>query len=141
MTFSPPRKDNGKSMASISFDRSTGWWSIKYFAGPARGRVKQNLCKHPGPWSKSRPPRTPPDSVKALAVPFEDLERRARLGIEVRARATPLAPHLEAYVARRARSWRPNTTEAVSNAVRKFCAWCAAGKVATLQAVTPAVCR
>jgi integrase len=44
-------------MASISFDPSTGWWSIRYFAGPDVGRVKRSLCRHPTAWSKAKPPR------------------------------------------------------------------------------------
>lgn len=130
-------------MASISFDKSTGWWSVRYFAGPDKPRAKKPLCKHPGAWSKSRPPKRPPDGVAELAEPFLEIERKARLGI-----APPPAPnktglrkYVEAYQERVAQSLQPMTVAAVGVACRKFVDWCEARKVTTLQGVTYTVCR
>lgn len=138
-TWTTLRKD--RTMASIFFDKSTGWWNVKFYAGPVQGRIKKPLCKHPGEWSKVRPPRRPPPLAVELAVKFQEMERRAKLGIEEAAKETPLRPYLDAYCERAAHSLRPRTMLCIRNACRKFAAYCGARKVTTVQAVTRVVCR
>src|SRR5262245_2188549 len=77
-TFGPKCRvdDRGCPVASIGFDSTTGWWSVRYYAGPEAGRVKKTLCKHPFPWTRARPPRRPPEVAEALAAPFLEAERR-----------------------------------------------------------------
>jgi site-specific recombinase XerD len=128
-------------MASISFDKGTGWWSVRFFAGPQQGRIKKTLCKHPGEWSKARPPKRPPAVVTQLAAKYIDQERMAKLGIEVVSRETPLRAHVDAYCERVSHSLRPNTMQAIRNACWKFLEYCDGRKIKSLQAVTHIVCR
>lgn len=128
-------------MASISFDKGTGWWSIRFFAGPRQGRIKKTLCRHPGEWSKSRPPRRPPPLAVELAAKYVDQERRAKLGIEVVVRETPLRSYVDAYRERVSHSLRPRTMSAIGVACEKFLRYCDGQNIKTLQAVTHLVCR
>lgn len=129
-------------MASISFDPSTGWWSVRYYAGASKGRVKKPLCKHPGAWSKSRPPssKRPPLEVRRLAEPFEEIERQAKAGMEPAQADTPLGPHVLAYIENYSRAHRENSTRCLRTVAEKFLAYCAARKVAAMQGVTPKLC-
>lgn len=128
-------------MASITFDKSTGWWSIRFYAGPVQGRIKKTLCKHPGEWSKSRPPKRPPSVVCELAKPFEDQERRAKIGIETLSKEIPLGPHVDAYCKKITFSLQGATVTGVKTACKKFVEYCEGKKVKGLQAVTHTVCR
>ncbi len=127
-------------MASISFDPSTGWWSVRYAAGPDRVRLKKTLCKHPSPWSKSKPPRKPPPEVRQMALPFLELERQSRLGQVVIDRDTELGPFIRSYIATYARDHQPNSLAGLKSAAAGFLEVCAIRKVRTLRAVTPSVC-
>ncbi len=127
-------------MASISFDKGTGWWSVRYSAGPDRIRLKKTLCKHPSPWSKSKPPRKPPPEVRQLALPFLEVERQARLGQVVIDRDTELGPFLRSYIASYAAKRRPNSLAVLKYAVASFLEVCASRKVRMLRGVTPSVC-
>jgi integrase len=128
-------------MASISFDASTGWWSIRYYAGPDVGRIKRSLCRHPGAWSKSKPPRRPPEVVKTLAEPHEELERQAKLSRRnVVARETDLGRYFATYVTKYRQTRRPNSVRALVVATDKFAAWCRGQKVAHVEAVTVQRC-
>jgi hypothetical protein len=75
-------------MAPVIFDKTTGWWSIRYYAGPEHGRIKKTLCRHLAAWNRRRPPgaRRPPDLARELTTPYIEAERQARL----RARAAQL---------------------------------------------------
>lgn len=128
-------------MASISFDPSTGWWSVRFYAGPQQGRVKKTLCKHPGEWSKARPPKRPPPLVVELAAKYQEQERRAKQGVEVLAREMPLRAHVEAYCERASHSLKHRTMLCIRNACRKFLAYCEARKIKTVQGVNNVVCR
>lgn len=128
-------------MASIFFDKTNGWWNVKFFAGPHQGRIKKPLCKHPGEWSMARPPRRPPPLVVELAVKYQEQERRAKLGIEVATKETPLRPHVDAYCERASHSLRPRTMLCIRNACRKFLAYCESRKIRTVQGVSNVVCR
>jgi integrase len=128
-------------MASISFDKGTGWWSVRFFAGPQQGRIKKTLCKHPGEWSKARPPKRPPPVVTQLAAKYIDQERTAKLGIEVVSRETPLRSYVDAYRERVSHSLRPRTMSAIGVACEKFLRYCDGRQIKTLQAVTHIVCR
>lgn len=121
-------------MASIHFDRSTGWWRVGYFAGPARGRINQPLAKHPGSWSKSKPPKRPPKFIRDLAEPYEEIERQAKRGHFLDT-DTPLAPYLAAYVAAYALTKRPNSVACLKNTVNRFLRWCEAHKIESVQGV------
>lgn len=129
-------------MASIGFDKSTGWWHIKYFSGASGGRVKKPLCKHPTAWSKTRPPsskRVPPE-VRKLAEPFEELERQAKLGHTPVSADAPLEPYVNAYIETYDRTHRDNSTRCLRTVAAFFLDYCAGRKVKTMQAVNPAVC-
>lgn len=123
-------------MASISFDKSTGWWSIKYYGGPDVGRVKKGLCRHPGAWSQSKPPRRAPEVVKTLAEPFLELERQARLSRRnVVARETDLGRYFATYVTKYRQTRRLNSVRALIVATDKFLAWCHGQKLMHLESV------
>ena len=129
-------------MASISFDPGNGWWSIRYFAGPSVGRIKKNLCKHPGTWSTSRPPKRAPGNVLALAQQYLEAERRAKLGMEtVVPSRTPLRGYMGEYRDRITMSLAVNTMEAIANACEKFAVYCEGRDVTSVQGVNYAVCR
>ncbi len=128
-------------MASIGFDPTTGWWNIRYLAGPGK-RVKKPLCKHPSPWTQARPPKRPPDSVIALAVPYQEAERRAKLGMETLAPTrTDIRAYFAGYIDRVALSLRPKTIRGIRVACNKFAAYCDGRSIKTIQSVNYAVCR
>lgn len=129
-------------MASITFDASTGWWSIRYYAGRDRPRLKKGLCKHPTAWSKSRPPSSKriPLEVKRLAQPYEELERQARSGFTPVSKSIDLASYVRAYIAEYERGHRENSVSCLKGVTEKFLAFCAARKVKHLGDVSPAVC-
>jgi integrase len=125
-------------MASISFDKSTGWWSVRYVVSGVRR--KKPLCKHPSAWSPSKPPRKPPAEVARLAEPYLDAERLGKLGQAVQVVALPLAPHVREYVAAYALTHRRPSVECLRIAAGKFLAFAATRKVATLQGVGAQLC-
>lgn len=128
-------------MASVNFDRSTGWWRCSYFAGPGQGRKIKSLCKHPGSWSKARPPKKPPPEVEELARPYREVERRARAGEAPPPMGLTLADYLNDYLAAlRDRTDRPNTLRSVVPACEAFAAWCKERGAVELRHVSPRIC-
>lgn len=129
-------------MASIGFDKSSGWWSIRYYAGPSQGRVKQMLGKQPPGWSKSRPPKKPPPEIERRAHPFREQERLAKMGQEApRVRRTALASYVAEYLIRVTATFAENTLLGVKTATSKFVAYCEGRGVNYLQDVTYSICR
>jgi integrase len=127
-------------VASISFDKTSGWWSVRYVAAPGV-RLKKTLCKHPGAWSPARPPRKPPPEVRKLAEPYERAERDVKHGRPAAGLApVPLGDHMAGYLASYARTRRPCSAVNLGYAWEGFRVFLEARKVTTLQGVTPALC-
>jgi len=127
-------------MASISFDKTSGWWSVRFYAGPELGRVKRTLCKHPLPWVKSRPPKKAPPEVEELARPYVEAERRAKAGEAPPPVGLTIRSYFADYLADYAGRSRPESIRAVRPVLEGFAAWCEGRKVATLAAVSPRLC-
>jgi integrase len=109
------------------FDKSRGKWRMKWWSGVERGWLIATLCPHPGPWNKSRPPKTPPPEARAIAQKFIDLETKARHGIDVTPyRGHPLGEHLAGYRERFARVSAKGSVPSLDRAIRLFTAHCAA---------------
>ena len=124
------------------FDKSRGKWRMKWWSGPETTWVTATLCPHPGPWSKTRPPKNAPSEVKALAQKYVDLETQARHGISVAPfRGHPLKEHLADYKERFARTSAPGSLIALDRTIRIFTAHCESLKTATVEGVSPKICR
>lgn len=124
------------------FDKSRGKWRMKWWAGAERGWIIATLCPHPGNWSKERPPKKAPASVRALALKYIDLETQARHGIDVAPyRGHPLPAHLDGYRERFARVSAPGSLPSLDRAIRLFKVHCATHNAPTLEAVSSKVCR
>lgn len=124
------------------FDKAKGRWRMKWWAGLERGWVTVTLCRHPGEWTKDRPPKRPPPEVQLLAQKYRDLEVQARHGVSVApVRGHDLAEHLKTYRARFARSKAPGSLPSLDRSIRLFLDHCGRAKFKTLEGVTTKVCR
>lgn len=129
-------------MSEPTFDRTTGWWSIRYYAGKGRPRVKVSLLRHPGWKAGMRPPRRVPPEVEAIARKYQDLEVKAKHGVDVTpARPADLADYLARYLSEVRATRSPSSIEAIARTLAKFAEFCRGRRVTTLQAVTVALCR
>jgi integrase len=129
-------------MAEPQFDATTGRWYIR-IRKPEGGRKKKLLPKQPG-WKKlAARPKSTPAEVLAYARPYQDMDAEARIGRPIDLpRSNPLGPFLDDYVRAYATYGRkPTTLRQVRHAVRSFRDFCHKKKVASVQGVTPAVCR
>lgn len=126
-------------MASVSIDKNTRWWSIRYYAGPEAGRVKKTLAKHPTYFPPSKPPKKVPAFVDDLAQKYREIERLAKIG-EVQSRDTDLALYLQKYMQAFALTHKAASSNCLKNAAEKFLAWCKEKEVPTVQAVTVRRC-
>lgn len=128
-------------MPEPRFDRSTGWWNIRYIDASG-SRRKVPLQRHPG-WAKGqRPPKRPPPVVEQLARRYQDIAVQAKHGFDISpAKSTPIADFLASHRVVWSAGKQPSTHNAFDLAVEKFLAFAASARLATVQAVTPAHCR
>jgi integrase len=129
-------------MASRPYFDGRGWWLCKFRPDPVGEWKVARLCKHPGPWSKARPPRKPPKLAEDRQREFADIEYRARHGLAAAA-AGPKG--LEGYVARYLDLYRvaqrPGSVRQMERHARSFLAFARARGIATVQAVGKADVR
>jgi len=133
-------------MAEPEFDRTTGWWFIRYRT--AKGtRAKKTLMRDPrwargGAWPpKGKRPKLPAD-VDRMARPFKDADTRVRLGHAVKLpRSTDLAGFLERYLVSYRLSKRANSAKMLEKSIGHFLKFCAARGIVGLEAVGRATCR
>lgn len=133
-------------MPEPSFDRSTGWWSIRIRTTYGT-RLKISLTKDPrwkkdGSWPPAgRSPR-PPAEILRLARPYQDRDTTARLGIQVAIpRATDMGRFLSAYAASYAVSRRPGSIALLNRAIASWRVWCDSVGIQTIERVSRADCR
>jgi integrase len=134
------------AMAEPEFDRSNGWWFIRYRVSKG-SRAKKLLRKDPrwtkgGSWPPGGRRPKPPADVQALARPFQDLDTRARLGHDIKIpRATPIRAFLEGYMASYQLGRKPGSVVVLRRSIAHFLAFCAGRPVATVEGLTRADCR
>lgn len=133
-------------MAEPEFDRSTGWWSIRFRTGKGT-RAKKTLLRDPR-WKKGSnwPPEgkrpRPPSEVILLARPFQDLDTQARMGQEIRIpRATPVMDFLNSYRTSYQATRRPRSFVVLRRSIDHFLKFCETRKLVNVEAVTRADCR
>jgi integrase/recombinase XerD len=129
-------------MASKPYpDKRRGIWRLKYRPDPTGPWVTVTLGKDPRLLG-ARPPQTPPQFVIDRARDFAEIEYRAKHGLAAGpARAKGLAAYLESYVDGYAATRRTGSVKQIRRHVASFLAFCERRGVASLQAVTKAVCR
>lgn len=114
-------------------------WVMKWWAGVARGWVKQTLGPHP-PEAPLR--KTPPKSIQLIARRYEDRETQARHGVNVApARAHDLGEYLAAYQTVFDATHANDSGQNLRYAIKSFLPFCEGRGVRTVEAVTPSVCR
>jgi site-specific recombinase XerD len=122
-------------------DRRRGVWRCKYKPDPAGPWVSVILGRDER-LKGARPPKSPPDPVRWAAQELAEVERRARLGLGAPPpQVRDLATHLHAYLAAYPASHDEGSVRQLARHVARFLAFCESRKVASLQAVTRAVCR
>lgn len=133
-------------MAEPEFDRSNGWWFIRYRTGGGT-REKKTLKKDPrwtkgGDWPPGEGRPKCPADVIVMARPFQDLDMAAKLGHEVKLpKSTDLAGFLASYRNSYALSQQPNSIRLLDYAISCFLPFCVAAKVTTVQQVNKPTCR
>jgi integrase len=124
------------------FDKRRGNWVCKYRPDPAGPWVRVVLCKHPGDWSPSRPPRKPPQAAIDRAREFAEVEYRARHGLGAAPeRAKGLGGYLADYVSAYEGTHAAGSLKQLKRYVESFAAFATARGVTTVQGVTRATCR
>jgi integrase len=133
-------------MAEPEFDRSTGWWFIRYRT--SKGQRRKKTLKRDERWTKGggwpakgkRP--KPPGEVLVLARPFQDIDTAVRLGVEVNIpRATDLETYCRSYAAEKAASHAANTSRMLRQTFVHWFAFCRAHRIRTVEGLTVAHCR
>jgi integrase len=131
-------------VASIGLDKKTRWWSVRYFAGVGKGRIKKTLCKHEGPIPRpGKTGRVPiPHHVQRLADPFVEAERKAKTGQVVpEQERTDFARYVSQYMEAYRQNHPEKTAKYTGRTLGIFVEFCAGQKVTHLQGITPGLCR
>jgi integrase len=129
-------------MASKPYpDLRRGTWRLKYRPDPTGKWKAVTLGKDPR-LLLARPPKTPPQWVIDRAREFEEVEYRARHGMEAApARARGLESYLAAYADGYAARKDAGSVKQLRRHVRTFLTFAAARGIASVQAVTKADVR
>jgi integrase len=129
-------------MSEPSFDKSTGWWSIRYYAGKHKPRLKASLLKHPGWKEGQRPPRRVPPEVEALARKYQDLEVQARHGVDITpARPVEVEGYLKRYLAEFQVTRAETSIAGLSRTIDGFVEFCRGRNLTALKSITADTCR
>lgn len=129
-------------MPRPSFDKTTGWWHF-IWTGTQGRRQKRALAKDPRWTGPGCLLKTPPADVVLLAQKYEQIALQAKHGVDLSpARPARLAPFVESYRSAFAVSGKArNSIVQLGIAARSFLEFCAIEGIASVQAVTPSVCR
>lgn len=115
---------------------------MKYRPDPAGPWVGVTLCKHQGPWSKSKPPKKPPQEAIDKAREFAEIEYRSKHGIAAApARVKGLAAYLESYADSQALSAKAGSSKQLRRHIKTFLGFAEARGIRSIQGVTKADCR
>ena len=115
---------------------------MKYRPDPTGNWLAVTLCKHPLPWSPTKPPKKPPQEAVDRAREFAEIEYRAKHGLGAApARAKSLAVYLDSYVESRSLSVESGSAEQLARHVKSFKSFADGKGIASLQSVKAAHCR
>jgi integrase len=124
------------------FDENRGRWYMKYKPDPAGDWKRASLGKQPAPWSKSRPPKTPPQFIKDRAREFEEIEYRAKNNMAAPPkRAKGLDGYLADYVHAYEATHDAGSLKQLARHIKTLLAFAEKRGVKSLQGVNKAFCR